>query len=237
MVDQIFYLITVPMVYLAFAWCLVGIVVKVAGVLKAPPHPFTLKVFPDREHPVPSVFWGALSMPTVRRQRPGFWLVLVLFHLGIAVLILAHLDLLPWFNLYPSDSPHMIGNGFVGLVVTLAAFYFLFRRFFAPVREVSVAADYLLLVLLLLVFISGGIISWANSWNGEGFVLSKQDFGAYLNSLFHFTWEDPREILDGSHYVVLVVHVFLANLFLMILPFSKVMHAFFAMPLNKLRRG
>ena len=237
MVNQIFYLITVPMVYLAVAWCIVGIVVKVARVASAPAHPFTLKVFPDKDHPVPSAVWGALSMPTVRRRKPTFWVFLILFHLGVAVLILAHLDLLPQINIYPADSEHMIGNGLVGVVVTVAILYFLIRRFASPLREISVPADYLLLFLLFCVAMSGDIISWANSWSESGFVFTKQDFGAYLNGLVHFSWTDPSEVLDGGHYVVLVVHVFLANLFLMVLPFSKIMHTFFAMPMNKLRRG
>lgn len=237
MVDQIYYLITVPMVYLAFAWCIIGIVVQVSKVMRTPKHPFTLKVFPDKDHPVPSPWWGALSMPTIRLHKPAFWFFLILFHIGIAVLILAHLDLLPWLNIYPADSEHMIGNGAAGVAVTISVLYFLFRRFSTPVRDVSVPVDYLLLFLLFCVFASGDIISWANSWNADGFVITKQDFGIYLDGLVRFTWQDPSEVLDGSHYVVMVVHVFLANLFLMVLPFSKIMHAFFAVPLNKLRKG
>ncbi|MCB2187295.1 MAG: respiratory nitrate reductase subunit gamma [Deltaproteobacteria bacterium] len=237
MLDRIYYFITVPMVYLAFAWCLVGVAVRVAKIMKTPKHPFTLKIFPDKDHPVPSAVWGALSMPTARRHNPTFWFFLILFHLGFGLLILGHLDMLPQINLYPADSVHMIGNGFVGVAVTVSVLYFLFRRFGAPIREFSVPADFLLLFLLFIVFMTGDIISWANSWNPDGFVLTKADFGSYLSSLAHFTWADPSETLQGSHYVVMVVHVLLANLFLMILPFSKVMHAFFAMPLNAIRRG
>ncbi len=237
MVDGIFYFITVPMVYLAFAWCLIGVAVRVGRMLGSPKHPFTLKIFPDKDHPVPGAAAGAFLMPTVRKHKPLFWFFLMLFHLGLFLLILAHLDLLPQIKIMPEDSEHMIGWGFVGVAVTVSVLYFLFRRFRTPVREVSVPADYLLLFLLFLVFMSGDIISWGNSWNGNGFVLTKQDFGAYLDSLIRFSWEDPRQLLEGSHYVVMVVHVFLANLFLMVLPFSKVMHAFFAVPLNAIRKG
>lgn len=235
--DSVFYFITVPMVYLAWAVFIVGVVVRVAKSLGRPMHPFTLKVFPDRDHPTPSPLWGALLMPTVRRYKPTFWFFLMLFHLALLVVILGHLDLLPEINIMPADSIHMIGWGGGGVAVTLSALYFLIRRFRTPVRDVSVPADYLLLLLLFLTFATGDIISWSNSWNGDGFVLTKQDFGAYLSSLIHFTLEDPHEILDSSHYVVLVVHVLLANLFLLVLPFSKIMHAFMAVPLNALRRG
>lgn len=235
--DSVFYFITVPMVYLAFAWFVVGVIIKMARLAGSPKHPFTLKIFPDKDNPVPSAVAGALLMPTIRRHKPRFWLFLMLFHIGLALLILAHLDLLPFINIMPADSGHMLGWGAVGVVVTISTLYFLFRRFKTPVRDISVPADYLLLFLLFCVFMSGDIISWANSWNGEGFVITKQDFGGYLESLVLFSFEDPRELLEGSHYVVLVVHVLLANLFLLILPFSKIMHAFTAIPLNALRRG
>jgi hypothetical protein len=41
----------------------------------------------------------------------------------------------------------------------------------------------------------------------------------------------------SGHSFMLVLHVFFANLFLMFFPFSKIMHSFFALPMNKLRRG
>jgi nitrate reductase gamma subunit len=100
-----------------------------------------------------------------------------------------------------------------------------------------VPGDYLVLVLLLAAVITGDTISWGNSWSESGFVMTKADFGSYLDSLLKFTWADPRQFLSGSHYAVIGTHVLLANLFLIFLPFSKIMHFAFAVPLNKLRRG
>jgi nitrate reductase gamma subunit len=60
--------------------------------------------------------------------------------------------------------------------------------------------------------------------------------GSYLSGLTKFTFEDPHNTLSGSHYAVVGTHVLLANLFLMVLPFSKIMHSFFAVPVNLLRR-
>ena len=176
-------------------------------------------------------------MPSVRRYEPVLWCFLVLFHVAILILVLAHLDLHPRVNIMAADSEHMIGNGAIGIIVTVSLLYLLFRRFRSPVREASVPADYLLLLLLISIVISGDIISWGNSWSEEGFVMTKKDFGLYVQSLVSFSLADPREFLTGSHYAVIGVHVLLANVFLMILPFSKIMHTFFALPLNKLRRG
>jgi nitrate reductase gamma subunit len=237
MFTKISYFIMVPMVYLAFAWLVVGVAVRIAKILRAPVHPHKLTVFPARGPAGPAAVLEALAMPAIFRRNKPFWIFLVAFHAAFLVLIVSHLDLIEGIAILPEESPHMIGNGAVGAVLLAAVTFFLVRRFKAPVREFSVPADYLLLLLLFLLVMSGDIISWGNSWGPDGFVITKQDFGAYLKGLVRFTFEDPREKLYGSHYVVAVVHVLLANLFLMALPFSKVMHTFFAIPLNRLRRG
>jgi len=244
MADKFWYVVMVPMVYVSVAWCLFWIAVNIAEVLKAPAVPRTLRIFPEgrRLHEPPSApmagaIWDAFTMPTVRKLNPLFWAFLIAFHIALLLLILAHLDILPQINVMPENSEHMLGNGAVGVIVTLSLLYFLFRRFRTPVREVTVPADYLILFLLLCIAISGDIISWGNSWTESGFVMTKKDFASYLDSLVKFTFEDPRTFLSGAHYSVIGTHVLLANLFLLYLPFSKIMHVFFAVPLNKLRRG
>jgi nitrate reductase gamma subunit len=238
MADKVFYFIMVPMVYVAFAWFIVGSIIRIKSILNAPKVPHTLKIFPEKESRMPrlAAVADAFAMPTVRIHKPLLWFFLIVFHVGIAVLILSHLDLLPQFRLTSGDSPHMIGHGAVGVVLTVCLLYLLFRRFKSPVREFSVPSDYLLLFLLFLLFLTGDIISWGNSWSPDGFVITKQDLGWYLSNLVRFTFEDPRTALSGSHYALVALHVLLANVFLIILPFSKIMHSFFAIPVNTLRR-
>jgi nitrate reductase gamma subunit len=236
MTDKIFYFIMVPMVYVAFAWCIIGTTVKVMGIIRSPKLPNTLKIFPESKTPVLAAIKDAFTMPTVRKHNPVFWLFLLAFHVAVALLIIAHLDLIPQLRITQADSPHMIGNGAVGVVLTISAVYFLLRRFRTPVRELSVPADYLILCLLFCIFLTGDVISWGNSWSPDGFVITKQDLGSYMSGLLRFTFQDPRDLLSGSHYAVVGTHVLLANLFLMVLPFSKIMHSFFAVPLNLLRR-
>jgi nitrate reductase gamma subunit len=243
MVDKFWYFIMVPMVYLAFAWCIVWVVIKILDILRAPNIPRTLRIFPESdsrnapEYPLAAAAWDAFTMPSVRKHNSVLWVFLCIFHLSIALLILAHIDLLPHVNIMPAASEHMIGNGVIGISMTISILYFLFRRFRTPVREVSVPADYLLLILLLAMVVTGDIMSWGNSWAENGFVMTKKDFGDYLSSLLRFSFSDPRQFLTGSHYAVIGTHVLLANLFLIVLPFSKIMHVFFAVPMNKLRRG
>ncbi len=237
MIDKIFYLIMVPMVYLAFVWCIVGITAKVIGIVRAPEMPNTLKIFPESKTPFLAAVKDAFTMPSVRKHKPVFWVFLLAFHGAIALLIISHLDLIPQLRLTSPDSPDMIGHGAVGVVLTISVIYFLLRRFRTPVRDLSVPADYLILCLLFCIFLTGDVVSWGNSWSPDGFVITKQDLGSYLSNLVTFTFADPRTMLSGSHYVIVGTHVLLANLFLMILPFSKIMHSFFAVPLNLLRRA
>jgi len=244
MADKIWFLVMVPMVYVSLAWCIVWVIVKIVDIVKTPKLPYTLRIFPEGTRPedLPDSDWSgaildAFTMPSVRRYKPLFWFFLIVFHVSLLFLLLAHLDLLPRINIMPEKSAHMLGWGAVGVVVSVCLLYFLFRRFRTPVREVSVPGDFLILVLLLGAAISGCVISWGNSWTESGFVMTKADFGLYLSSLVKFTFADPREFLSGSHYPIIGTHVLLANLFFLILPFSKIMHFAFAIPLNKIRRG
>jgi len=175
-------------------------------------------------------------MPQIRKKAPIFWFFLVAYHMGFALLILGHLDLFPAIDIVSAQSRHMVGSGVVGLLVTVPTFYFIGRRFKSPVREISTPGDYILLLLLLFTFLFGDLMSWGNSWTAKGFVMTKQDFARYFDSLARFTFANPRDFLRGSHYHFAVIHVLLAELVLVVLPFTKVVHAFFSVPINLLRR-
>ncbi|MGE5653081.1 MAG: respiratory nitrate reductase subunit gamma [Bacillota bacterium] len=234
--DKIEYGIMVPMVYLSLLFCLVGIVWRVASIRRAPAQPYSLRIFPAAKKPTLAALRDTFTMPQIRKHQPLFWVFLMIFHISFVLLILGHMDILPTISLIPEASRHMLGAGLVGVGVTLPLFYFLLRRFRSPYREITVPADYLLLILILFLCLFGDMMSWGNSWTANGFVMTKQAFGQYFSSLAHFTFADPRFVLHGSHYHFVVIHVFLANLFFMVLPFSKVAHAFLAMPINLLRR-
>lgn len=234
--DKVEYGIMVPMVYLAVLFCLVAIVLRIVSILRAPAQPYSLRIFPAPKNPTLTAMVDTFTMPQVRKHKPLFWVFLMIFHISFLLLILGHLDILPNISLMPEDSRHMLGKGLVGVGVTLPLFYFLFRRFKSPNREISVPADYLLLILIIFLSLFGDLMSWGNSWTANGFVMTKQDFSLYFNGLVHFTFADPRLVLPGSHYHFVVIHVLLANIFFIVLPFSKVVHAFLAMPINLLRR-
>ncbi len=233
--DRIEYFILVPMVYIAFAFSLAAAIAVVARAFRRPP-PYQLAIYPTGRRPFLGALRDAFGMGTVRKRAPLFWAFLAVFHVGLVLLFLGHLDILPGVDILPPESRHMLGAGLVGVMVTVPAFYFLGRRFGGLRRQVSVPSDYLLLLLLIFLFLLGDLMSWGNSWTRSGFVMTKADFALYFQGLARFTFADPRKVLHGSHYHFVALHVLAANLFVMILPFSKIVHAFFSIPLNAFRR-
>jgi nitrate reductase gamma subunit len=234
----LYYLILVPMVYLAFLVFIAGTMVKLVKIFGSPKNPAsTLQIFPQKN---PVWLWAlsdSFLMPTVRRHKPRLWVFLMAFHIALLLLIIGHLELFQGFTFF-QFMPHevFLGRGFVGLVLSITLLYFLFRRFAAPVRDLSVPEDYYLLILLFLIVLFGAQMDWARRWYGYG-ELSVSDYQTYLTSLLFFKPELPGAIYQSGHSFMLVLHVFFANLFIMIFPFSKIMHSFLTIPMNKLRRG
>lgn len=234
--EKLYWFIMVPGVYLAFLAFIVFAGLVILRVLRAPAPSSQLALYPAPKRPFLAAMRDAFGMPQVRKRNPLFWVFLMTYHLGFLLLILGHLDILPEVNIVSAQSRDMVGAGLVGLMVTIPTFYFLGRRFKTPVREISNPGDYLLLLLLLFTFLFGDLMSWGNSWTAHGFVMTKADFSLYFDSLLRFSFQDPRTFLHGSHYHFAVIHVLLAELVLVTLPFTKVVHAFFALPINLLRR-
>ncbi len=234
--DTAYYLILVPMVYTAFAVFFIGTVYQIIRVLQKPKFIPPLKIYPEKK---PAWFWtlaDTFLLPTVRRHKPLLWVFLMTFHLCFLLVILGHLELItemPWIQVIEHDI--FLGQGFLGLLMSVALLFFLFRRFVSPTKDLSVPEDYFLLILLFLTVIFGSQMDWARRWYYYE-EMSVDAYRAYLSSLL-FLQPDIIDVSVSGHSFMLVLHVFFANLFLMFFPFSPLMHSIFAIPLNKLRRG
>jgi len=235
--QTVYYIILIPMVYVAFAVFFFGTVLRLISLFRKPKNPSTLQIFPEKHPRWLFAVYDTFLLPTVRRHNPVLWVFLMLFHIAFLLVIIGHLELFGDFAIFQViDHQVFLGKGFVGLTLSICLLYFLFRRFLSPNRELSVPEDYYLLILLFLTAIFGSEMDWARRWyEYDGMVV--EDYREYLLSLIHFRPELPLNITMSGHSFMLLLHVFFANLFLMLFPFSKIMHSFLALPVNRLRRG
>ena len=234
--ETVYYIVLVPMVYLAVLTFVVGIVFRLASLLKKPAFGPTLQIFPERR---PVWLWtlnDLFLLPTVRRHNPVLWVFLMAFHICFFLLFLGHLELITEIGfLQVWEHEVFLGRGFIGLIMSVSLLFFLFRRFVSPTKDLSVPEDYFVLILLFLTVIFGSEMDWARRWYEYG-ELDVDQYRAYLMSLVTFS-PDISEVIYPGHSFMLVLHIFFANLFLAFFPFSNLMHGIFTFALNKIRRG
>lgn len=235
--NSIYYFIMVPMVYVAFAILILGIIFKFCMVMFSPAIPGTLGVFPRKIPRGLGILKDSLLAPAAWKKNKVFWLIIMAFHVAFLLLILGHLELIREFKII-QVIPHEIflGAGWVGITLMITTLYFLMRRFSSPVRGISIPEDFILLILLFLTIIFGSHMHLAARYSETGFDIQIADYRAYLSSLFDFRPAIPGEITDSPHYVLLVLHVLFANLVMIFFPFSKMIHSIFVFFSHKLKR-
>ena len=234
--DTLNYIILVPMVYLSFSVFFIGMAYQVVRVFKKPAMAMQLGLYPKKKNRWAATLFDTFFMPTVLRAKPVFWFFLMGFHFCIFLLLVGHMELLypaAIFQMIPHEI--FIGKGMVGVFLLIALIFFLFRRITPEAKHLSVFEDYLLLILLMLTVILGSEMDWARTWF-DFQEMTTDDYQSYLISLIRFR-PDISDVTYSGHSFMLVFHVFFANLFLLYFPFSKMMHAIFTVPLNKIRRG
>jgi len=234
-VETVNYLILVPMVYMAWLILIAGLFYKTVEILKKPQFTPTLRIYPVKKQPLIRSLVDALFIPSVLKRKPVLWVFLMIFHGSLLLLLIGHLELIKEFSII-QIIPHyvFIGGGFVGLIILISVIFFLFRRFLSPVREVSVPEDYLILILLLLITITGAQMDWARNWYDYD-IMGVDEYRGYLSSMLQFK-PDITDVTESGHTFMLVLHVFFVNIFLSLFPFSKMVHSIFSIPLNVIRR-
>lgn len=233
----VYYIVLVPMVYVAFGVLFLGTVVRLVKLFREPKHPTTLQIFPEKRQSWLWALYDTFLLPMVRRHNPALWVFLMLFHGCFLLLIIGHLELIGEIGIVQVIQHEVfLGRGFVGLILSVCLLFFLFRRFQSPVRELCIPEDYYLLILLFLTVFFGSQMDWARRWYDYG-NLSVEDYRQYLSSLLYLRPELSEDLTSSGHSFMLVLHVFFANLFFMVFPFSQLMHSFLSLSMNKLRRG
>ena len=233
--DTLTYVVLVPMVYVAAFVFLAGTVWRISAIVRRPAFAPTLKIFPAREPAWLYALTDAIFLPMVRRHNPVLWVFLILLHTCIILLVLGHLELfaeMPWLQVWPHEV--FLGAGFVGVAGFFCLLFLLFRRFAPPAKDLSVPEDYFLLVVLLLTVVFGSEMHLARRLYDFS-SMGVPEYREYLMSLVRFA-PSIDAVTGSGHSFMLVLHVFFANIFIMVFPFSKMMHAVLSIPANLMRR-
>jgi nitrate reductase gamma subunit len=239
-IDKFYYFVLVPMLYGAIAIFIAGTISRLIKMSLAPnPKAITLRVFPEKRSKLLAILSDIFLFPGVtRRKDTGFWVFFCLFHIAILFLFLGHLELIADIKvLQVVKHKIFLGKGLVGLLLVVSLFFFLFRRFRSPYRELSVPEDFILILGLLVVSFFGAHMNLATLYSSYGFDIPLEAYRTYLGSMIRFHPTIPAEISGSPHQVILVMHVLLANIFFIYFPFSKVMHSILAFFSNAVKRS
>ena len=225
---KIYYYVMVHMVYLAVAVLFGGIIFKLLVVLFSKKFNGSLATYPQKLPSPVGVTAEALLVPSAWRKAKVFWFFIITFHIAVILLILGHFELIREFKII-QIIPHEIflGAGAVGIVIIISVIYFIFRRFKSPWREISIPEDFLILLLLFLTSVIGSHLHMGERYGMAQFGVGADIYREYLSSLVALKPVIPEGITLSPHYVLVALHIFFANIVLMMLPFSKLMHMVF----------
>jgi nitrate reductase gamma subunit len=158
------------------------------------------------------------------RSNKWIWLFGFLFHFGLLLVLVRHLR-----YFIPGDLPEIFlliqpfKYAAFAMIIGLAGL--LARRIFVPrIRYISAPSDYLMLLMLITIGVSGAIMTFTSNHTD---VVMVKDFAS---GLVVFDWTNlPTEIN-------FLLHLFLVFVLLAIFPISKLLHVpgvFFSPTLNQ----
>ncbi len=198
------------------------------------PQPVPMTLYPTEGAGWKSLAREALFFPSLYRGDKPMWMLAWLFHLALAFAFVGHFravtGLLDWalggLGLDGQALPRVsaAAGGVAGLVLFLAATLLLLRRaVIARVRESSGVPDFLALLLVLAVIVTGNLLRFGAR------PVDLTETRLWASSLLAFSPLVPTT--PG-----LLVHLFSAELLVLYLAFSKLMHFggfFFTFALHK----
>jgi len=200
-----------------------GIAYRVIRLWRSPRAAVSLVVPPQRRSAASAVGEIATEVVTFRRVFKGskaLWAVSWLFHVSVFVFVVGHFRLFVDFSwlwnllrLTPEqvDTLALIGGGASGMVFMLGLVALLVRRLRMPVRSLSVPSDYLLLLLLLAIAVTGNYMRFLMH-------IELEPYRAFFSNLFGLRFGVPVQ------NPIFVLHFLLVQLFLIYFPFSKLVH-------------
>lgn len=213
--------------YLALAVFLVAMVNRVLTWRKLPSPPMTLFPAPSPEGRANTLntMKETLFFPSLFRSDRSLWVFSWGFHAVLALIFVGHVrvvsnvdNLMMSLGMTEAGIQAMSGGagGAAGVLILIAAVVLLARRFVIPrVKEITGLTDIFALVLIGAILITGNMMRFG----AEHFDLTLTR--EYFANLATFKGVGNAEVFTNN---VFLVHMGLAYLLLMYIPFSKILH-------------
>lgn len=185
------------------------------------PQPGKMTLFPASDNPTRQVIAEAVFFPSLFRGDRVLWMFAWIFHATLALVFLGHLRVITGLvdrtllaaGFSTEHIAFMSGTvgGIAGVILLATGIMLLIRRVtIARVRQVSGIPDFFALLLLIAIIITGDTMRF-----GAHFDLAQTRVWAW--SLLSLSPEVPQ---NG----MFLLHAFLALVFIMYIPFSKILH-------------
>ncbi len=187
------------------------------------PQPGKLTLFPA-PNGGPATFLSVMKesflFPGLFKGDKLLWVLAWVFHITLALIFVGHIRVFTdfpklWAALgIDADRMSAISGGTAGVIVMVFAVLLILRRLAVlRVREISNPSDYMALLLIVSIVVTGNAMRF-----GEHFEL--ETTRTYFYHLFTFSLS--ASVMPGSGMFTL--HFLLGQILIMFVPFSKIMH-------------
>lgn len=216
---------TLLFIFLPFLTLIVfigGIIYRL-NVWRKTPSPGRMTLFPAPSKGA-GTFWGvmkeSLLFSGLFRGDKILWGFAWIFHVALLLIFVGHIRV---FTDFPAlwaalsinaDTMSATFGGIAGVVIVLTALALLVRRVgIGRVREITNSADFFAVILILAILITGNMMRF-----GEHFDLELTR--TFFSQLMTFSFSGIEIPQSG----IFRVHFLLAQLLIIYIPFSKIMH-------------
>jgi nitrate reductase gamma subunit len=213
-------IVTVFLPYISVAVFILGVITQLAKWYVRPSNIASYTLYPKSS--ILSVMLRIVLFSRIFEIDRFLWFSAWMLHISLIMLLFGHLRLFhePYWlwsiiGLKTSEDISrfaLISGGATGVLFLASIFMLLARRFGNTLSKLSVFEDYFILLLLILIGITGNIMRFTMHIN----VSELQQF--FISLIYLNPLAPPNN-------PVFLAHMFLAELLLMYLPFSKLIHS------------
>jgi len=167
-----------------------------------------------------SVLRESLLFPGLFRGDRLLWVSSWIFHITLALIFIGHVRVFMDFpRLWQAlginaDTMSAISGGIAGIIIMVCGIALLVRRFvILRVRQISNLPDFLALLLIVAIVVTGNIMRFGAHFDLE---ITR----VYFSNLFTFSLVAS----DLPAMGMFTLHFLMAQILIMFIPFSKIMH-------------